>query len=191
MDEALALPTEDAALIALRTQQIIANETGVTNTIDPVAGSYAIEKLTNEIESGAVAYIKNIDAQGGVLRAIESGYIQGEIQKAAYDYQRAVESKEQIVVGVNDFVAEEERTIPTLRIDPETERAQIARVQALRAKRDNAKTSAALSELERRASTNENLLPAILNAVEAYATVGEISDTLRRVFGEYQESVVI
>jgi methylmalonyl-CoA mutase N-terminal domain/subunit len=191
MDEALALPTEDAALIALRTQQIIANETGVTNTIDPVAGSYAIEKLTNEIESGAVAYIKNIDAQGGVLRAIESGYIQGEIQKAAYDYQRAVESKEQIVVGVNDFIAEEERTIPTLRIDHETERAQVARVQALRAKRENAKTSAALSELERRASTNENLLPAILNAVEAYATVGEISDTLRRVFGEYQESVVI
>jgi methylmalonyl-CoA mutase, N-terminal domain len=190
MDEALALPTEDAALIALRTQQIIANETGVTNTIDPVAGSYAIEKLTNEIESGALAYIEKIDAQGGVLRAIESGYIQGEIQKAAYEYQRAVESKEQIVVGVNDFLAEE-RTIPTLRMDPETERAQVARVESLRARRDQAKTSAALSELERRAATQENLLPAILVAVEAYATVGEISDTLRRVFGEYRESVVI
>jgi len=195
MDEALALPTEDAALIALRTQQIIAHETGVTNTIDPVAGSYAIEKLTDEIEAGAVAYIEKIDAQGGVVRSIESGYIQGEIQKAAYDYQRAVESKEQIVVGVNDFVApaseNAERSIPTLRIDPEIERAQVARVKALRAKRDNAKTSAALTELQRRASTTENLLPAILNAVESYATVGEISNALRRVFGEYQESVVI
>jgi len=191
LDEALALPTEDAALIALRTQQIIANETGVTNTIDPVAGSYAIEKLTNEIETGAIAYIEKIDAQGGVLRAIESGYIQGEIQKAAYDYQRAVETKEQIVVGVNDFIAEEERIIPTLRVDPEIERSQVARVQSLRAKRDASKTNAALSELQRRATTTENLLPAILNAVEAYATVGEISDTLRRIFGEYQESVII
>jgi methylmalonyl-CoA mutase N-terminal domain/subunit len=195
LDEALALPTEDAALIALRTQQIIANETGVTNTIDPVAGSYAIETLTNEIEAGALGYIAKIDAQGGVLRSIESGYIQGEIQKAAYDYQRAVETKEQIVVGVNDFIAptseNAERQIPILRIDPEIERAQVARVQALRAKRDNAKTTAALTELERRATSTENLLPAILNAVETYATVGEISDTLRRVFGEYQESVVI
>jgi methylmalonyl-CoA mutase N-terminal domain/subunit len=191
LDEALALPTEDAALIALRTQQIIAHETGVTNTVDPVAGSYAIEKLTNEIEAGAIAYIEKIDAQGGVLRSIESGYIQGEIQEAAYDYQHAVETKEQIVVGVNDFVAEEERSIPTLRIDPEVERAQVVRVQSLRAKRDSSRTGAALAELERRASTTENLLPAILNAVEAYATVGEISDTLRRIFGEYQESVVI
>jgi len=191
LDEALALPTEDAALIALRTQQIIANETGVTNTIDPVAGSYAIEALTNEIEAGAIAYIEKIDAQGGVLRSIESGYIQGEIQKAAYEFQRAVETKEQIVVGVNDFVAEEERSIPTLRIDSEIERAQVARVQSLRAKRDNTKTTAALAELQRRATTTENLLPAILNAVEAYATVGEISDTLRHIFGEYQESVII
>jgi methylmalonyl-CoA mutase, N-terminal domain len=190
LDEALALPTEDAALIALRTQQIIAHETGVTNTIDPVAGSYAIENLTNEIEAGASAYIEKIDAQGGVLRSIESGYIQGEIQKAAYDYQRAVETKEQIVVGVNDFIAEE-RSIPTLRIDPEVESAQVARVQSLRTNRDNGKTAAALTELQRRASSTENLVPAILNAVEAYATVGEISDTLRAIFGEYQESVVI
>src|SRR5580693_8468253 len=191
LDEALALPTEDAALIALRTQQILAHETGVTNTIDPVAGSYAIEHLTDEIEQSAVDYISRIDAMGGMLRAIESGFVQGEIQKAAYDFQRAVESKEQIIVGVNDFVAEEERTIPTLRIEPEIERSQIARLNALRAKRDSTRTQAALSELERRAITTENLLPAILNAVEAYATVGEISDTLRRVFGEYQESVVI
>jgi len=191
MDEALALPTEDAALIALRTQQILAHETGVTNTIDPVAGSYAIEHLTNEIEQGAVDYISKIDAMGGMLRAIESGFVQGEIQKAAYDFQRAVESKDQIIVGVNDFIAEEERTIPTLRIEPEIERSQIARLNALRAKRDSAKTQSALTELQRRAATTENLLPAILTAVEAHATVGEISDALRRVFGEYQESVVI
>ncbi len=195
MDEALALPTEDAALIALRTQQILAHETGVTNTIDPVAGSYAIEHLTDEIESGAADYIFKIDAMGGplggMLRAIESGFVQGEIQKAAYDFQRAIESKDQIIVGVNDFIAEEPRTIPTLRIAPEIERSQIARLNALRAKRDSARTQSALAELQRRASTPENLLPAILAAVESHATVGEISDTLRRVFGEYQESVVI
>jgi methylmalonyl-CoA mutase, N-terminal domain len=191
MDEALALPTEDAALIALRTQQVLAHETGVTNTIDPVAGSYAIEHLTDAIEQGAVDYISKIDAMGGMLRAIESGFVQGEIQKAAYDFQRAVESKEQIIVGVNDFIAEEERSIPTLRIEPEIERSQVARLNALRANRDSARTKSALAELERRASTTENLLPAILSAVEAHATVGEISDTLRHVFGEYQESVVI
>ncbi len=195
MDEALALPTEDAALIALRTQQILAHETGVANTIDPVAGSYAIEHLTNTIENGAREYLAKIDAMGGpfggMLRAIESGFVQGEIQKAAYDFQRDVEKKEQIVVGVNDFVAEEERSIPLLRIDAEIERSQIARLNALRAKRDSARTKSALAELQRRAGTTENLLPAILAAVEAYATVGEISDALRRLFGEYQESVII
>ena len=191
MDEALALPTEDAALIALRTQQILASETGVTNTVDPVAGSYAIESLTNEIESLASDYLSKIDKMGGMLRAIEAGFIQGEIQKAAYDFQRAVEKKEQIVVGVNDFVAEEPRTIPTLRIDADIERSQIARLNALRAKRDSARAKFALAELQRLAATSGNLLPAILAAVEAYATVGEISDSLRRVFGEYQESVVI
>src|SRR5579883_1359621 len=191
LDEALALPTEDAALIALRTQQIVANETGVTNTIDPVGGSYAIESLTNEIEQGARDYIAKIDAMGGMLRAIESGFVQGEIQKAAYDFQRAVESKEQIVVGVNEFVAKNQRQIPTLRIDPEIERQQVARLRALRAKRDAEKTRSALAELQRRAASSANLLPAILAAVETYATVGEISDVLRRVFGEYQESVVI
>src|SRR6202521_1912071 len=127
LDEALALPTEDAALIALRTQQILAHETGVTNTVDPVAGSYAIEHLTNEIEALAATYLAKIDKMGGMLRAIEAGFVQGEIQKAAYDFQRAVEKKEQIVVGVNDFVAEEPRTIPTLKIDADIERSQIAR----------------------------------------------------------------
>jgi methylmalonyl-CoA mutase, N-terminal domain len=191
LDEALALPTEDAALIALRTQQIIAHETGVANTVDPVAGSYAIESLTNEIEAGALTYIEKIDAMGGMLRAIESGFVQSEIQKAAYEFQRSVEKKEQIVVGVNEFTAEDERAIPTLRIDPQIERTQIARLHALRDKRDATRVQAALAELTRRASTSENLLPAILAAVESYATVGEISDTLRRLFGEYQESVVI
>src|SRR5262249_18470406 len=191
MDEALALPTEDAALIALRTQQIIAHETGVTNTIDAVGGSYAIEHLTNAVETGAKAYIQKIDALGGMLRAIESGFVQGEIQKAAFDYQRAVESREQIVVGVNDFVANDERTIPLLQIKEEIERSQVERLKALRAKRDGKKTQTTLKELARRAASPENLLPAILSAVEAYATVGEISDALRGVFGEYQESVVL
>jgi methylmalonyl-CoA mutase N-terminal domain/subunit len=191
LDEALGLPTEDAALIALRTQQILAHETGVPNAVDPVAGSYTIENLTNEIEQGALAYIERIDVMGGMLRAIEAGFVQAEIQKAAYEYQRAVEKKEQIVVGVNDFVAEEDRDIPTLRVDPQIERDQVSGVQALRAKRDAARATAALAELQRRSATAENLLPAILNAVEAYATVGEISDALRRAFGEYHESVVI
>jgi methylmalonyl-CoA mutase N-terminal domain/subunit len=191
LDEALALPTEDAALIALRTQQIIAHETGAANTIDPVAGSYAIETLTNEIEAGALNYIEKIDTMGGVLKAIESGFVQAEIQKAAYEFQRAVEKKEQVVVGVNDFIAEEERDIPTLRVDAEIERTQVERLHALRTERDASRTRSALAELARRAATTENLLPAILAAVEAYATVGEISDTLRRIFGEYQESVVI
>ncbi|PYT55245.1 MAG: methylmalonyl-CoA mutase [Acidobacteria bacterium] len=191
LDEALALPTKDAALIALRTQQILANETGIANTVDPVAGSYAIESLTNEIETGAVKYLEKIDAMGGMLRAIEAGFVQSEIQKAAYEFQRAIEKKEQIVVGVNDFIAQEDRAIPILRIDAEIERSQIARLNALRAKRDSARAQSALAELQRRASTSENLLPAILAAVEANATIGEISDALRRVFGEYQESVII
>jgi methylmalonyl-CoA mutase N-terminal domain/subunit len=190
LDEALALPTEKAAVLALRTQQIIAAETGVTNTIDPFAGSYAIEQLTNEIEAGAVAYIERIDALGGLLRAVEQGFVQTEIQRAAYEYQQRVESGEQVVVGVNRFMAEQEKPLPTLRIDAEVERTQVERVKALRAKRDGAKTNAALAEVERRARGNENLMPAILGAVEAWATVGEISDALRRVFGEYQDTLV-
>ncbi|PYU31712.1 MAG: methylmalonyl-CoA mutase [Acidobacteria bacterium] len=191
LDEALALPTESAALLALRTQQIIAYESGVTDTVDPVGGSYAIEKLTDEIETRAREYLEKIDALGGMLRAIEIGYVQSEIQKAAYEYQQAVERGEQVVVGVNQFVAEEERPIPILRIDPEIERAQVSRVQARRARRDHAKVQSALAAVETRARSSENLVPAIQAAVEAYATVGEISDAMRRVFGEYQESVTI
>ena len=191
LDEALALPTEQAALLALRTQQIIAEESGVANTVDPVAGSYALEKLTSEIEAAAQDYISKIDAMGGVLRAIETGYVQQEIQKAAYEYQQAVDNGEQVVVGVNRFQADEGRAIPTLRVDPDIERAQVARLNALRTRRDATKARAALEEVERRARGKENLMPAILAAVEAYATVGEISDALRHAFGEYQESVVI
>jgi methylmalonyl-CoA mutase N-terminal domain/subunit len=191
MDEALALPTEDAALLALRTQQIIAHETGVANTVDPAGGSYTIEKLTNELEARARDYIAKIDALGGMLRAIETGYVQGEIQKAAYEYQRAIERGEQIVVGVNQFVAEKEIAIPTMRIDPDIERAQIERVRALRNRRDSALAAAKVAEVERRARCAENLMPAIADAVEAFATVGEISDAMRRVFGEYTESVVL
>jgi methylmalonyl-CoA mutase N-terminal domain/subunit len=191
MDEALALPTEDAALLALRTQQIIAHETGVASTVDPVGGSYAIEKLTDELESRAKVYIGKIDSLGGMLRAIETGYIQGEIQKAAYEYQRAIERGEQIVVGVNQFVAEKEIPIPTLRIDPDIERAQVERVRDLRGRRDSARAAAAVMEVERRARSGENLMPAIADAVDAFATVGEISDAMRRVFGEYTESVVL
>jgi len=191
LDEALALPTEQSALLALRTQQIIAQETGVVNTTDPVAGSYAIEKLTDEIETAAQEYISKIDAMGGVLRAVETGYIQQEIQKSAFEYQNAVDSGAQVVVGVNRFQTEDEKPIPTLRIDPEIERTQIARLNSLRASRDSKKSQATLAEIERRARTTENLMPAILTAVEAHATVGEISDALRRAFGEYHESVVI
>src|SRR6202048_3368704 len=195
LDEALALPTEDAALIALRTQQIIAHAQGVTHTIDPVAGSYAIEQLTNEIEAGAQTYIDKIHAMGGpldgTLRAIESGFIQGEIQKAAYEFQRAVEKNEQIVVGVNDFKVQEERPITILRVEEQIARDQIERLKAFRAKRDSTRVKTVLGDLAQRAAGAENLLPAILDAVENKATVGEISDTLRRVFGEYQESVVI
>jgi len=191
LDEALALPTEQSALLALRTQQIIANETGVANTIDPFAGSYAIECLTNEIEHGAEEYIAKIDSLGGMLRAIETGFVQSEIQRAAYEYQQEVERGEVVVVGVNRFIEDQSKQIPTMRIDPEVERAQVARLRSLRARRDAQKAKVALAEVSRRAGTKENLMPAILSAVESYATVGEISDALRGAFGEYQESVVI
>jgi len=191
LDEALALPTEQTALLALRTQQILAHETGVANTVDPLGGSYAIEALTTEIERRAVAYLERIDALGGMLRAIEQGYVQSEIQKAAFDYQMKVERGEQIVVGMNQFQAGKDSPIPLLRIDPEIEHIQVERLRALRARRDAALASAAIAEVERRARGSENLMPAVLAAVEACATVGEIADALRRVFGEYEESIVV
>ena len=191
MDEALALPTETAARIALRTQQVIAYESGVAETADPLAGSYAIEHLTDEIEEQALEYLKKIEAMGGMLRAIETGYVQREIQESAYRYQKAVETQEQVVVGVNRFQIEEESPVNVLRIDPALEQAQVERVRALRARRDAKLTTDALNRLDQAAQTNENLLPHILACVEAYATVGEISNTLRRVWGEYRETSTI
>jgi len=190
-DEALALPTEASALLAVRTQQIIATESGVTNTVDPLGGSYYIEKLTDEIEQGAEEYLRKIEAMGGVLSAIESGYVQREIQESAYRYQQAIERGDQVVVGVNRYHEDGSQRLPILHIDPAAERAQVDRVRRLRGRRDCARTTAALDAIEATARTDANLMPAILEAVKAYATVGEISDTLRRVFGEYQESVVI
>jgi methylmalonyl-CoA mutase, N-terminal domain len=190
-DEALALPTEAAALLALRTQQIIAHESGVTNTVDPLAGSYAVEKLTDEIERGAENYLQRIETMGGMLRAIETGYVQREIQQAAYEYQKQVEAAERVVVGVNRYQTETSEKLPTFHIDTEIERAQVERLKSLRGRRDRARTDAALRAVEATARSDRNLMPAILAAVKAYATVGEISDTLRKVFGEYQESVVI
>jgi methylmalonyl-CoA mutase N-terminal domain/subunit len=191
LDEALALPTEDAARLALRTQQILAHESGVANTVDPVGGSYAIEHLTDEIEAGARECIERIDALGGMLRAIESGYVQREIQKAAYEYQQSVEQNKRVIVGVNRYRTEHQEPIPILRIDPAVEQEQIERLRALRARRDAARSSKAIAEVESRARSGENLLPAILAAVEAYATVGEISDAMRRVFGEHQETLAL
>jgi methylmalonyl-CoA mutase N-terminal domain/subunit len=190
-DEALALPSETSASIALRTQQIIATESGVTNTVDPLAGSYSIEKLTSQVEEAAKEYMQKIDAMGGMLRAIENGYIQREIQQAAYDYQKSIESGKRVVVGVNRYQDERGTPLPLLRIDPEMERAQVERLRKLRARRDASRLQAALRQVEETARSEQNLMPPILEAVKSYATVGEISDVMRRVFGEYQESVVI
>jgi len=191
-DEALALPTEAAARVALRTQQVIAHESGIADTVDPLAGSYAVEHLTNELETHAATYIEKIDALGGMLRAIELGYPQREIQEAAYNYQRAVETGDATVVGVNRFQVEEDVAPPLLRVEPAIEQAQIERLRHLRERRDNEVVERVLVALESAArTTTENLLPHILAAVETYATVGEISHCLRRVWGEYREAVTV
>jgi methylmalonyl-CoA mutase N-terminal domain/subunit len=190
-DEALGLPTEESARIALRTQQIIGYETGAPNTVDPLAGSYYIESLTQEIEQKARAYLEKVDSMGGTLRAIELGYIQQEIQNAAYDFQQSVDRLEKVVVGVNRFQSEEEKAVPIQRIDDELERRQVERLKALRARRDVAVSEAAVRGVEDAARSGENLMPRIIQAVEACCTVGEIADAMRRVFGEHQETVVI
>ena len=191
LDEALGLPTENAARIALRTQQVIAHESGVADTVDPLGGSYAIEELTNELERRSIDYIEKIDAMGGMLRAIETGYVQKEIQDAAYDFQRRVETNDAIVVGVNKFQSDEVEPIPILTINEQIERDQIERVRAVREKRDSAKAEAALASLKESAAVTENLLPRILDCVEAEVTVGEISHCLRRVWGEYREAITV
>ncbi len=190
-DEALGLPTEASALLALRTQQIIACETGVADTLDPLAGSYAIEALTDEIERQATTYIEQIDALGGAVAAIEQGYTQREIQNAAYAYQHAIEDKKLTIVGVNDFILKNETPPEILAVNPELEKKQVARLSALKARRDNGAVKAALLRLQQAARGTENLMPHILTAVKGYASLGEVSHTLRAVFGEYRENVVV
>jgi len=190
-DEALGLPTADAARLALRTQQIIAAETGVINTVDPVGGSYAIEALTGEVEEQTMALLKKIDDLGGMLPAIESGWVQSQIQEAAYSYQRGIETQERVVVGVNEFQMDEATTVPFHTLDPEREREQVARLQSVRNSRNAAAVAGSLERLEAASRTDENLMPHILNAVQGYATVGEISNVFRRVHGEFREALAI
>jgi methylmalonyl-CoA mutase N-terminal domain/subunit len=190
-DEALALPTEQAARIALRTQQVVAYESGVPHTVDPLAGSYYIESLTDEIEKRADEYLTKIDAMGGMLKAIERGYVQQEIQNAAYEYQQQVDREESVVVGVNRFSVEEEKPIPIQRIDESLEQKQVERLRAMRLRRDVGPWEASLRRIEAAARSGENLMPHIVAAVDAFATVGEISDAMRKVFGEYKEAVLI
>jgi len=185
-DEALSLPTEESVQIALRTQQIIAHESGVADTIDPLAGSYFVEHLTDEIERQAQAYIQRIDDMGGALVAVETGYMQREIQESAYRYQKAVEQGQEIIVGVNQFMVKENHPLKRLRVDPAVGRQQAAHLAALRARRDDARAQAALADVRSAAQGSDNLLPPILAAVEALATLGEICGVLRQEFGEYQ-----
>ncbi|NLW23441.1 MAG: methylmalonyl-CoA mutase family protein [Tissierellia bacterium] len=190
-DEALALPTEEAVRIALRTQQIVAYESGVTDTIDPLAGSYYIESLTDRIEEEAIKYIEKIDQLGGASKAIEKGYIQKEIQNAAYSYQMEVESNERIVVGVNKFQIEEEDVGELLKVDPEVEKLQKQKIKALKEERNNSEVENRLLKLKDAAKSDKNLMPYILDAVKAYATLGEICHVLREVFGEYEQTVML
>ena len=185
-DEALSLPTEEAARIALRTQQIVAFESGVPDTVDPLAGSYFIESLTNEVETAALQLIEKIDAMGGSVSAIEEGFMQNEIAKSAYEYQRNIESGDKIIVGVNKFVVDEKNTTPVFRIDESIQKIQTDKLKVLRAKRNNEKATAALALVKQKAINSENLMPAVVEAVENYCTLGEISDELRKVFGEYK-----
>ena len=191
MDEALSLPTERAARIALRTQQVIAHESGVADTVDPLGGSYAIEELTSQLEKIAIEYIEKIDAMGGMLRAIETGFVQTEIQNAAYEFQRAVETEDAIVVGVNKFQMDEGETIPILTVDEQIERDQVERFRSVREKRNLVSAEKALSSLREAAAGEENLLPRILECVENELTVGEISHCFRKVWGEYREAVTV
>ncbi|HUR34270.1 MAG TPA: methylmalonyl-CoA mutase family protein, partial [Vicinamibacterales bacterium] len=191
LDEALALPTEEAATLALRTQQVLACESGVTADVDPFGGSYFVEKLTREMEEGAEAYFDQIDRMGGMVAAIEQGFPQREIAESSYRFQQAVERRDKVIVGVNDFVQEGDSTIPTLYIDEAAGDRQLARLGALRASRDGARVAQALAALRSEAAGAGNLMPRILDAVRAYATLGEMCDALRMVWGEYEETPII
>jgi len=184
-DEALSLPTEEAARIALRSQQIIAFESGVTDTVDPLAGSYFVETLTNQVEAAAWKYIEKIDAMGGAVRSIEEGYMQDEIARSAYKYQKAIENQEQILVGVNKYTLNETNEVPIFKVDDSIRQVQMAKLRDLRATRDNVRVQALLQEIERRARATINLMPAVIEAVDNYCTLGEIADVLRKVYGEY------
>ncbi len=193
MDETYALPSEKAVLIALRTQQIIAHETGVTNTVDPLAGSYYVEHLTNKLEKEAENYFREIEKRGGMLKCIETGYIQKEIAEASRRYQEEVEKKERIIVGVNEYVEEGEAgkpAIPILEIDPRIEKGQIENIKSVKAKRDNKKVEKSLKILEDISRTDENVMPHVLDCVKNYATLGEIVNVWRKVFGEYKEPII-
>ncbi|HXB04211.1 MAG TPA: methylmalonyl-CoA mutase family protein [Candidatus Angelobacter sp.] len=191
MDEVFALPTDKAARLALRTQQLLAYETGVANTVDPLGGSYFVEALTDEMERQAEDYFKRIEELGGVIPAIEAGFFQKEIADSAFRYQQELEQKRRLVVGVNEFKVDEEEPIEILRIDPKLESEQVARLREVRRKRDQARCSAALSQLRKAAASTDNLMPYILEAVRAYATEGEIMNTMVEVFGTYTERAVI
>jgi methylmalonyl-CoA mutase N-terminal domain/subunit len=191
LDEALALPTEEAATLALRTQQIIAHETGVTDLTDPLGGSYFLESLTEQLEKEALAYFETIDAMGGMVAAIERGYPQREIAESAYRAQQAVETKEQIIVGVNDFVESGGGGVGTLYIDETAAERQLARLTDLRARRHDAEVRRTLAALEAGAATGANTMPLLLDAARAYATIGEMCDSLRRVWGEYVETPIV
>jgi methylmalonyl-CoA mutase N-terminal domain/subunit len=191
MDEALALPSEHAVTVALRTQQIIAEESGVTNTVDPLGGSFFVEAQTNRIEQQALDYFRQIEDMGGVLPAIERGFFQSEIADAAYRYQREIDSEERLIVGVNAYAEKEGYNIPILEMDPEGERRQIARLAALRKDRDNGATGQALDRLRLAAQGTENTMPHLLDAVRSYATLGEIMNVMKEVFGVYEETVEI
>jgi methylmalonyl-CoA mutase N-terminal domain/subunit len=190
LDEALALPTENAALIALRTQQVIAHESGVTNTIDPLAGSFFVEALTDETERQAQAYIDQVRELGGVLNCIRNGFFQREIAEASYRFQQEVESKQRVIVGVNDYVMDEQMTVPTLYVDPAKERVHLERLGRVKRERDNERVGVTLAALEQATRASENTMPYILDCARAYATLGEIMGVFRTVFGDYREATV-
>jgi methylmalonyl-CoA mutase N-terminal domain/subunit len=191
MDEALALPSEKAARLALRTQQVIAHESGVANTVDPMGGSFFLEALTKELEEEAYSYFHRIEDIGGVVPAVEQGFFQREIADASFRYQREIDRKERVVVGVNDYVLDEPLEIPILEMDPQGEERQVEQLRALRRERDGREATRTLKAIESACRNGENVMPALLDAVNAYCTLGEICDTMRHVFGEYKEEALV
>ncbi|HEV8574625.1 MAG TPA: methylmalonyl-CoA mutase family protein, partial [Dehalococcoidia bacterium] len=191
MDEALALPSEKAARLALRTQQVIAHESGVANTVDPMGGSYFLEALTNETEDEAYSYFHKIEDIGGVVAAIESGYLQREIAEASYRYQREIDNRDRIIVGVNEYVMDDPIEVPILEMDPDGEKRQIDRLDRIRRERDGREAARLLRSLESACRSSENVMPRLIDAANAYCTLGEMTDVMREVFGVYQEDAIV